>query len=756
MRRIATMLAFAVVLVLPAAAQTTPRIFDVTVKQIFAVPQDSIAKAEQLQTAGTLSGTVFNRLTRSRYTDLRTPVDTLVRFTAVVLSDPFNSGLANVTNNRIDRVHLFVRDVAAASDPAGIRGYVIQIVDGAYDAPGNDILKLAPGNVVKFTGSLAYFGNQAQLSPTTIELLARDYRTLYPAALGQPVPVSIDYLNKPGSADTANPNNPQATLNFANFPLNASEYVRLEGLQVETNTAFGQRFNVTYANQARNVFVYQGDTSIRFRNDRNSNTTYQSGGFNVRSTPYVPPSVGSRVNVVGFTLPYTSDFVNYFNPNVSIQIVPFEDGDVVVTAGAPAVAGLTNASALVKGNAAETVTVNVQAAPGATLSSVVLNYRRGTTGAYTAVTMTAGTPTASGTPYTAQIPATALTDGSFIQYYAAATDNQNRTTNSDTRSFRVLTGGIRKIEHIQRTATGGTGDSPFTGATFTANGDFDLDAVVMSRPDTSGFVSIQDDPSLAAWSGIVLEPNTQNRTLRRGDRIRITAATVIESNGQTRLTNVTWTKTGTTTPYAHKVVTTTDLADASTAEAHEGMLVRVNNVTVTSTNADAPSNFGEFLVRSDGAAASATVRVDDFSSAIPRNLNNSLRVGTRYRYIQGLLDFSFGNFKIEPEVLSDLGNSAGGTAIGGEDFAAGLSLAAPSPNPARGVATLTYRTGTAAEVRIEVFDLTGRRVASLAEGVVLPGGHTATLGTADLAAGLYVVRLTQGAAAVTRPLVVVK
>jgi hypothetical protein len=753
------MLALAVVLVLPAAAQTTPQIFDVTVKQIFAVPQDSIAKAEQLQTAGTLTTAAFQRLITSRYFDRSsngaTTADTLVRFTGVLLSDPLTSGLASPSGGRVGRVHVFVRDVAAAADPAGMRGYVIQVVDGAYDTDG--LKNLLPGAVVRFTGAIAYFSGQPQFSPTTLEVIGQNYRSLgYPDALGRPITVNVSDINKPGAADPANPNNPQATLNFANFPWNAFEYVRLEGLQVETNAAFGQRFNVTYANQARTVFIYQGDTSLRYRNDRNSDATYISNGFNVRSTAYVPPAVGSRVNVEGFTLPYTSDFVNYFNPNISIQITPFEDGDVVVTAGAPAVAGLTNASTLVKGNAAETVTVNVQAAPGATLSSVVLNYRRGTTGAYTAVTMTAGTPTASGTPYTAQIPASALTDGSFIQYYAAATDNQNRTTTSDTRSFRVLAGGIRKIEHIQRTATGGTGDSPFTGATFTANGDFDLDAVVMSRPDTSGFVSIQDDATLAAWSGIILETNTQNRTLRRGDRIRITAATVTESNGQTRLTGVTWTKTGTTTPYAHKVVTTTDLSDASTAEAHEGMLVRVNNVTVTSTNADAPSNFGEFLVRSNGAAASATVRVNDFSSAIPDRLNDNLRVGTRYQFIQGLLDFSFSNFKIEPEVLSDLGNSAGGTAVNGEDFAAGLALAAPSPNPARGVATLTYRTGTAAEVQIDVFDLTGRRVASLAEGIVLPGAHTATLRTADLAAGLYVVRLTQGAAAVTRPLVVVK
>ncbi len=86
----------------------------------------------------------------------------------------------------------------------------------------------------------------------------------------------------------------------------------------------------------------------------------------------------------------------------------------------------------------------------------------------------------------------------------------------------------------------------------------------------------------------------------------------------------------------------------------------------------------------------------------------------------------------------------------------GLRSLAPMPNPARGTATLAFRTAATANVQIEVFDTMGRRVALLAEGLVVPGDHTAALATGDLAAGLYVVRLSQGAAAVTRALVVVK
>ncbi len=111
------------------------------------------------------------------------------------------------------------------------------------------------------------------------------------------------------------------------------------------------------------------------------------------------------------------------------------------------------------------------------------------------------------------------------------------------------------------------------------------------------------------------------------------------------------------------------------------MLVRVNNVVVTNTNADGGAgNFGEFLIQTSGAAATAVIRVNDFSLAISKTplYNTTLAVGTRFTFIQGLWDYSFNNFKLEPEVPSDLARA---TAVAGEDRASGLALLAPSPEP---------------------------------------------------------------------------
>ena len=757
MRRLATVLALAFVaasaFVAPARAQT----FDVSVKEMFAVSPDSVAKAEALQTAGTLTGATFERLTRSRFANRTTPLDTLVRFTGVLLSDPLSSGLATATNNRVGRVHVFVRDVKATADASGLRGYVVQVVDGAYDTDG--LKNLAPGAVVRFTGTIAYFSNQPQLSPTSLEVLGTDYRALgYADALGRPITVALENLNKPAPRDPAFPDNPQATLNFANYPTNAYEYVRIEGARVETNGAgLANRFNVTYSNAGRTSFLAQNDFSLRYRNDRNADATYKSAGFNVRTTNYVPPAVGARVNLEGFTLPFTGDFVNYFYPNVSINFAPVEDGDVQVLAGSPpSVANVAPVNPVVRGMSAESVRADVLADPARTVSSSVLYYRPYTMGgsaAYTQVAMTAGMATASGTPYTGAIPAAALTDGLFVEYYVRATDNTGATGESAPQVFRVLANGIRRIEHVQRTASGAVGDSPFRFAVVpAASGLMQIDAVVQTRPDTSALVAIQDDAALAPWSGVVLEVTAATRALRRGDAIRITGATVTETSGLTVLTGLTFTKTGTAAAYDYKALTTTQLTDAPTAEQHEGILLRLSGVTVASTNPDAPAQFGEFTVATSGTMAA--VRVDDRSNALfNKGYNATLAVGETFTFVQGLWYYANGQFKLTPEVASDLAKVV---ANEDDELPSGFALGRGYPNPVAGSARVPFRLEAAGAARLDVYDALGRRVAVLVDEVMAPGDYAATLDARTLAAGLYVVRLQQGARVTSRTVVVVK
>ena len=93
----------------------------------------------------------------------------------------------------------------------------------------------------------------------------------------------------------------------------------------------------------------------------------------------------------------------------------------------------------------------------------------------------------------------------------------------------------------------------------------------------------------------------------------------------------------------------------------------------------------------------------------------------------------------------------------GRDDAAGvLALDLPFPNPAAAGATVRYRLPAPGPVRLEAFDVLGRRVAVLAEGERPAGPHAARFNAAALAPGVYVLRLDAGDQVLSRRVTVVR
>ena len=75
--------------------------------------------------------------------------------------------------------------------------------------------------------------------------------------------------------------------------------------------------------------------------------------------------------------------------------------------------------------------------------------------------------------------------------------------------------------------------------------------------------------------------------------------------------------------------------------------------------------------------------------------------------------------------------------------AGALALLAPAPSPFRAATRLRFRLDAPLDVQLEVFDVVGRRVASLA-GAFSMGEHAVSLDGSPLAPGTYVVRLSAG------------
>jgi hypothetical protein len=91
---------------------------------------------------------------------------------------------------------------------------------------------------------------------------------------------------------------------------------------------------------------------------------------------------------------------------------------------------------------------------------------------------------------------------------------------------------------------------------------------------------------------------------------------------------------------------------------------------------------------------------------------------------------------------------------------AGLSFSVPRPNPARDLSRFAYTLPEAAQVKVEVFDLVGRRVRLLADESCAAGPRELAFDLQDdrglrLAAGVYLVRAQLGSTAFLRRLVIV-
>ena len=85
-----------------------------------------------------------------------------------------------------------------------------------------------------------------------------------------------------------------------------------------------------------------------------------------------------------------------------------------------------------------------------------------------------------------------------------------------------------------------------------------------------------------------------------------------------------------------------------------------------------------------------------------------------------------------------------------------LALSAPFPNPTAGRSTVAFELPAAGAVDLAVFDLLGRRVATLVDGERQAGAHRVEVRARDLATGVYMVRLATASETQTRRLTVVR
>lgn len=626
----------------------------------------------------------------------------LVKFTAVIVTYPKNSGLATYTaaSNSISRIHAFVVDTNALAQ--GLDGQYMQLV-----APGATLTvleELNRGDIITVEGKLTFFasgqGHVSQFDPTSIVLVGSantdpQFEKFLP--LLEPTVVTAADLNV---------KNPDGTFSYRmdNYTKYINRYVRIENTRV-INRAL---------NNTGRPWMYVGDdvstilttdTSLRFRNDRAAYRT----GYNNRRTedgPYAPPPAGSVVNLSGFIV------MNNFNVDGrgadNYKIVPWDDGvvwvpgetegtfvrvtpegwpnDLEVVGFPPEFANFTISTQTPTSSQQVTVSVDITAPnEGTTVTSATITYTpRG------GEPVTADLTKGAGNTYSFTFPTFAnLTSVSFA---INASDNNGitgRFTSAQT-SFIVLDNPITTIRFINETGDGTRGPSPLAGLGVLP---MNIVATVMSD-SADGFILIHD--SNGPWSGIALNTNSTTRKLTRGQVITITAAAVIRQFDVNYLTNLTYTVTDENNDFDSltPLLETGVFGTGNRGAEYIGMMVRFANVAVASTNADAPSgDFGEWSFATEGQSA---VRVDDrfqvtgveIRTNFPTNFNRNLAPGVTFSSLQGGLYWSFGNPKFAIRQRADLVNVGDNLTVPNRV----ISLLTPADN-----ATYNGTTGTTAE-----------------------------------------------------------
>jgi len=159
-----------------------------------------------------------------------------------------------------------------------------------------------------------------------------------------------------------------------------------------------------------------------------------------------------------------------------------------------------------------------------------------------------------------------------------------------------------------------------------------------------------EDPRGGPWNGIWVRE--EKETLPpRGAYIQL-KGTVAEFFGRTQLENVI-----PDSVIVHSVenplpipsrVSTADIGTGRPdSESYEGVLVRVGPVTVVNANPDAPDDFGEWLIADTSGVAVRVGALGDYTYEPVE--------GDELAYVQGPLDFTFGDRKIEPRDDDDIG-----------------------------------------------------------------------------------------------------
>jgi len=202
--------------------------------------------------------------------------------------------------------------------------------------------------------------------------------------------------------------------------------------------------------------------------------------------------------------------------------------------------------------------------------------------------------------------------------------------------------------------------------------------------------------------------------------------------------------------YSPKLVATNGCGTDSLTMANMIVVGPVAAFNVSMTTGSAPL-FVEFVDESIGT-------VTDWAWDFGDDATDTAANPTHTYVVDGVYDVTLiiSNSSAADTLVMVAAVTVKGLSAVGDEAPVLFGLAQNYPNPFNPSTTFMYSLDTPGHAALEVFDISGRRVASLVDGDKVAGRHEITWRPTDLASGMYFARLTVGAKVDTRRVIMLK
>jgi hypothetical protein len=488
-------------------------------------------------------------------------------------------------------------------------------------------------------------------------------------------------------------------------------------------------------------------------NDGNGNHMFmydQSGYFTLRGhrltglTTYQPPNDGSTLDYIRGVIQTRTD--GYY-------ITPMYPGDIgPVLATPPTITSVRRNPVEIMTNQSVQVTANIQDPDGSVDSARI--YYRVDNGSYTPVNMTF----VSGTQYSGTIPGI-NSDSALVDYYIWAKDNDGNTSTfpspGNVQFFYLVLNRNIMIQDVQYNPFG-TDISGYMNYYVSVTGLVTADTSDFHATNTGALNRVCIQNGVGPWSGIQIGFRGSNgglvRALQKGQMVTVNGV-VLDGPADpafsvTRIDSVTSVvvhSSGNPLP-APQILLTGDMGTGGNGqvdrEKWESVLVRYEDITVTNSNPDLPSNFDEIYVN-DGSGNTRVELGDgehNYSNFDPNLI--LVQNGNTFDAINGIMYFSFSNYKLVPRNEDDFEGFNPVNVEEEEGIPSSFSLTQNFPNPFNPSTKINYSLPAASVVSLKIYNLLGQEVKTLVNNENQPAGnYTLTFDAFNLPSGIYFYRL---------------